>query len=66
MARNVSSPPGKFALIAGFVEIGETFEQTVRREVMEEVGIKIKTSNIIKANPGLFRYRDDWVYRRVG
>ena len=32
----------KYALIAGFAEIGETIEETVRREVMEEVGIKVK------------------------
>jgi len=35
----------KYALIAGFVEIGETAEETVKREVMEEVGLKVK--NII-------------------
>ena len=31
-----------YALIAGFAEIGETIEETVRREVMEETGIKVK------------------------
>ena len=54
MARNVSSPPGKFALIAGFVEIGETFEQTVRREVMEEVGLKVKNIRYYKSQPWSF------------
>lgn len=32
----------KYALLAGFTEIGETLEETVSREVMEEVGFKSK------------------------
>jgi NAD+ diphosphatase len=33
--------PGFFALLAGFVEPGETLEQTVVREVREEVGLEV-------------------------
>ena len=32
----------RYALIAGFVEPGESIEEAVHREVLEEVGIKIK------------------------
>lgn len=32
----------EYSLVAGYVEIGETLEQTVMREVMEEVGLKVK------------------------
>ena len=32
----------KFTCLAGFIEVGETAEQCVQREVAEEVGIKIK------------------------
>lgn len=39
------------ALVAGFVEIGETPEQTVAREVMEETGLKVKNIRYYKSQP---------------
>ena len=39
------------ALIAGFCEIGETAEDTVRREVMEESGLKVKNIRYYKSQP---------------
>lgn len=39
------------ALIAGFTEIGETTEETVAREVMEEAGIKVKNIRYYKSQP---------------
>lgn len=41
----------RYALLAGFVEIGETGEQTVQREVMEEVGLKVKNVRYYKTQP---------------
>ena len=39
------------ALVAGFTEFGETLEQTVVREVMEEVGLKVKNIRYYKSQP---------------
>ncbi len=39
------------ALVAGFVEIGETLEECVAREVMEETGIKVKNVRYYKSQP---------------
>lgn len=39
------------ALVAGFTEIGETLEQTVEREVMEEVGLRVKNIRYYKSQP---------------
>ena len=41
----------RFALLAGFIEIGETAEETVAREVMEEVGLKVKNIRYYKSQP---------------
>ena len=41
----------KYALIAGFAEVGETIEETVHREVMEEVGLKVKNLHYYKSQP---------------
>lgn len=42
------------ALVAGFMEVGETFEDTIRREVMEEIGLKIKNIRYYKSQPWAF------------
>lgn len=44
----------EYALIAGFVELGETFEEAVKREVMEEVGLKVKNIRYYKNQPWAF------------
>ena len=41
----------RYALLAGYTEIGETLEQTVHREVMEEVGLKVKNLRYYKSQP---------------
>ncbi|MBQ4416594.1 MAG: NUDIX domain-containing protein, partial [Butyrivibrio sp.] len=38
-------------LVAGFNEIGETLEETVSREVMEEVGLRVKNIRYYKSQP---------------
>lgn len=44
----------KYALVAGFAEIGETLEDTVRREVKEEVGLSVKNIRYYKNQPWSF------------
>lgn len=44
----------RHALVAGFVEIGETLEDAVRREVMEEVGLRVKEIRYIESQPWPF------------
>ncbi|MGI8691143.1 MAG: NAD(+) diphosphatase [Thermomicrobiales bacterium] len=42
LARNANFPAAFFSVLAGFVEAGESLEETVRRELREEVSIEVK------------------------
>ena len=44
----------RYALVAGFAEAGETIEETVHREVMEEVGLEVKNLRYYKSQPWTF------------
>lgn len=44
----------KYGLVAGFTEVGETLEETVRREVMEEVGLRVENIRYYKNQPWAF------------
>ena len=41
LGRHPSWPQGRYSTLAGFVEPGESIEQAVRREVLEESGIEV-------------------------
>ncbi len=42
LASNVNFPPNRYSALAGFLEVGESIEEAVHREVFEEVGLKVK------------------------
>ncbi len=44
----------QYALVAGFAEIGEGIEDTVRREVQEEVGLRVGDLRFYKSQPWVF------------
>lgn len=54
MARHSYNTKVRYALIAGFVEMGESIEEAVRREVKEEVGINIKNIQYMGSQPWPF------------
>ena len=41
LVRQPSYPEGMYTCVAGFVDVGETLEECVRREVAEEAGVKV-------------------------
>jgi NAD+ diphosphatase len=54
LARKPEWVPKRFSALAGFVEPGETLEDTVRRETREEVGVEIENLRYFGSQPWPF------------
>lgn len=57
LTRQAAWPAGRYSLIAGFVEPGETLEECVRREVAEEVGVQIDALRYLGSQPWPFPHQ---------
>ena len=54
LTRYKDRPFKNYALVAGFNEIGESIEETVHREVLEETGLRVKNLRFYKSQPWVF------------
>jgi NAD+ diphosphatase len=54
LGRQASWPEGRFSVLAGFVEPGETLEEAVRREVLEESRIEVGEVSYVASQPWPF------------
>lgn len=54
LAKNAKTRSNMYGLIAGFVEVGETLEEAVQRETLEEVGIQVKNVEYLASQPWPF------------
>ena len=48
LIRQPRYPPGMYSCIAGFLDVGETLDDCVKREVAEEVGMEVSKVNKLK------------------
>lgn len=54
LGRQPQYPPGRYSALAGFVEVGESVEAAVAREVMEEAGISVRNIRYVASQPWPF------------
>ncbi|WP_347057816.1 NAD(+) diphosphatase [Blastococcus sp. HT6-30] len=54
LGRQAAWPPGRFSILAGFVEPGESAEAAVAREVEEEVGLRVTDVRYVASQPWPF------------
>jgi NAD+ diphosphatase len=54
LGRQAAWPPGRFSILAGFVEPGESAEAAVVREVAEEVGLRVADVRYVGSQPWPF------------
>ncbi len=57
LARGRNFPAGRYSTPAGFVELGETLEETVVREVREEVGVEVENIRYFGSQPWPFPHQ---------
>jgi NAD+ diphosphatase len=54
LGRQPSWPPGRYSALAGFVEPGESLEDAVAREVLEESGVEVTGARYVSSQPWPF------------
>jgi NAD+ diphosphatase len=54
LARSPGFPPGMYSVLAGFVEPGESIEETIYREIREEVGVEVTNVRYFGSQPWPF------------
>lgn len=54
LAHNVNFPPNLYSLVAGYADVGESLEETIHREIKEEVGIEVTNIKYYKSQPWPF------------
>lgn len=54
LGRQARFPPGIYSCLAGFIEPGETIEDAVRRETLEEAGVRIGAVRYLSSQPWPF------------
>ena len=54
LGRQHSFPAGRYSALAGFLEVGESIEEAVARELMEEAGVRVSQVRYIVSQPWPF------------
>ena len=54
LGRQPPWPAGRYSALAGFLEVGESIEEAVRREIFEEAGVRVGAVRYVASQPWPF------------